>query len=212
MLLVLLTLILYVVVSLAARRSWHKKRISSEMFRKILHITHGLIAVTWPFLVSYQLIIVIEVAFIIVVGLDRKVRLFDGPRAVARRTWGEFFFPLGIISVALIRPNKWIFVAAVLHLGVADAAAALVGSRWGKKNRYHIFGQEKSVAGTLAFYLVSVAIASWLTLITPSGLHDVAPLIIGWLPIATTCIENLGVFGSDNLLVPLLLAVVLKGF
>jgi dolichol kinase len=69
-----------------------------------------------------------------------------------------------------------------------------------------VFGHAKSVAGTLAFFVVSLAIllavGHWSNM--PLGLHYALAISV-----LASILENLAVFGSDNLLVPLLVALML---
>lgn len=183
-------------------------RFSPEVARKLVHVVHGLAAATWPFFVSMQTIIIVELLFMGAATFARKFNLFRDLRSVYRLTWGEFFFPLGVIAVAFINPNEWIFAAAMLHLGLADAAAAVIGTRWGKHS-YKVFGHRKSVEGSLAFLVVSITITAWVAMATPYGVEHL-PVLIVVLPLLATAAENIGVLGMDNLLIPILVTAVLQ--
>lgn len=182
-------------------------RISNETARKIIHITHGVYVATWPFFVSWRSVIYLEIAFLVMVAFARIFKVFGSQRAVARLSWGEFFYPLGVILLVVTNQPRWVFVLAVLHLALADAFAALVGIRYGKGNRYKVFGQTKSVAGTIAFFVTSVILVSLTFILVPTHINDTTANVLILLPITTTFIENIGVYGVDNLLIPL--AVVL---
>lgn len=182
-------------------------RISNETARKIIHITHGVYVATWPFFVSWRSVIYLEIAFLVMVAFARIFKIFGSHRAVARLSWGEFFYPLGVILLVVTNQPRWVFVLAVLHLALADAFAALVGIRYGKGNRYKVFGQTKSVAGTIAFFVTSVILVSLTFILVPTHINDTIVNVLILLPITTTFIENIGVYGVDNLLIPL--AVVL---
>ena len=96
---------------------------------------------------------------------------------------------------------------AVMHLALADAFAALVGLRLGKNNRYKVFGQTKSVAGTTAFFITSVALVGLTFILAPAYVTTTTITVLILLPITTTIIENIGVYGVDNLLIPLAVVV-----
>lgn len=182
---------------------YRTKRLGGETARKIVHITHGLYVATWPFFVSWRSIIYLELVFLVVVALERQFKVFGSQRAIARLSWGELFYPIGIILLIITHQERWVFVLAVLHLALADAFAALVGVRFGKQNNYKIFGQRKSVAGTLAFFTTSMILTLSAMLLVGNTLTDSAWLVLLLLPIGTTAAENIGVFGIDNLLIPL---------
>jgi len=97
----------------------------------------------------------------------------------------------------------------MLHLAFADSIAALIGKKFGKKHTYKVFGNTKSIAGTIAFWVVSFIITTWVVFIAPAG------IIEGWyillmLPIIAAAVENFGVYGLDNFLVPVVVAALLK--
>jgi len=125
---------------------------------------------------------------------------------VQRPTWGELYFALAVGVIAVITHDKWIYMAALLQMSLADGLAAVVGSRWGGKHKYSVLNHPKSLIGTLTFFIISIGLLLIFNSLFPS------PLGIGWLIFASllaTLIENFGVGGLDNLLVPLLVAVVL---
>ncbi len=208
MLELLLSTAIALVVVAYAEGYFGNKRFSPEVARKLVHVAHGLAAASWPFFVSMHMIILVEVVFILACSIARKFNLFHDLRSVYRLTWGEFFFPLGVIAVALLNPTEWVFAAAMLHLGLADAAAAVVGTRYGK-HAYKVFGHKKSIEGSLAFLLVSVVITLWVVMATPFGVNNVVMLMVV-LPILATVSENIGVLGMDNLLIPLVVTLVLR--
>ncbi|HLC91441.1 MAG TPA: hypothetical protein VJC09_00130 [Candidatus Saccharimonadales bacterium] len=189
----------------------HKhKRISTEMARKIIHLEAGLILIVWSFLINWQSIVAIEIIFLAVVGVTRWFKFFDSQNGINRITWGEFFFPVGVILAIMLGAPRWVFILAMLHLAVADAAAALIGKKYGKGNSYEVLGQKKSVAGSLAFFAVSLILIIGATIIAPSGMGSIGLVSLLFLPIITTMAENLGVYGSDNLIIPLVVVLLLS--
>jgi len=187
---------------------YSKRHRSPELSRKLVHISHGIAAAIWPFFVAYRVIIAIEILFLLLAALARKFRVFRGISQVDRISGGEIFFPLGIIGSALFYPSTWIFAAAMLELALADSAAALIGKKYGK-HKFTVFGNQKSLEGSLAFTLVSVVIMGWVVLFAPAGFETMWPLII-LLPLFTALTEAVAPFGLDNLLIPLVVVVVLR--
>ncbi len=196
-------------VVLTAEYFHKKQKIVTETTRKLIHVTHGLVLLALIFLTGRWLIVAAEVIFFILAIIARRYKLFKSQHDVGRKTWGEFFFPLGVIAVLLLGAPRWVFILAILHLGFADAAAALIGKRYGKNNTYTVFGQKKSVAGSSAFYIVSVILVGFALVISPSAINSTNNMSIYMLPLMTTVAENLGAFGSDNLLIPLAIVILL---
>jgi dolichol kinase len=107
-----------------------------------------------------------------------------------------------------MHPNTWVFLAAMLHLGLADAGAALIGKRWGEKTAYKVFGQKKSLIGSLAFYIISFIITAILLQITSFGTASWLVLLL--LPPLVTLGENVSIYGADNFVIPVLVVLVLS--
>lgn len=199
----LLSLILGGLVILIAEYLRITKKISNEAMRKVIHLSHALVVATWPFYMPYSMVIYAEVIFIVIVSFARFSGSLLHLRNIGRTTWGELFFPIAIIIMAIAGTNAWIFLAAMLHLGIADAMAALVGQRV-KKGHYRVFGHNKSVAGSLSFYLCSLLIISLTISNSSAGFTTQVQLIsIATIPLIATLIENFSPYGADNLLVPL---------
>lgn len=186
-----------------------KKLVRNEVARKLVHFAHALTIVGWPIYVGYWLVVVGELVFIGAVILAQEYRIFHELRQIDRKTWGEFFFPAGVICLALLMPPIWVFVIAILLLGLADGAAAIVGKRI-KSHQYHVFGQRKSVAGSLAFFSVAVAVVLIALVALPNNVSIERFLlaVIG-IPLLTTVAENASPYGSDNFTIPL---IVYAGF
>ena len=182
---------------------YKQKRLSSEVARKIVHVTTGLLVISWPFFVSWHVIIGVEVVFFLTALITRRMVVLSSQHEIGRKSWGEFFFSLGVVSIILLGAPRWIFVLAILHLSFADTAAAIIGKRYGKTTTYRIFGQKKSLAGSAAFYTVSVLLIVSAALLVPNQLGSVSKLSLVSLPLVAMLVENIGVYGLDNLLIPL---------
>jgi phytol kinase len=163
----------------------------------------------WPFFIGYAGVIVIEILFIFWALLVSKMHWFSWLRRVGRKSWGEYWFPVGIIIAALTARSKWIYLAAALEMGLADAVAAVVGKKFGK-HPYKILGQNKSLQGTGAFAVVSFLILGSILGFSPLVVSSGALITAIWLAGLLAVTENIGVYGLDNLLLPLVTVVVLN--
>lgn len=183
----------------------HPHRIGPEFARKFIHITVGTFAAFWPFFISYSNIELLSLLLFFVVLISHKTNYFKAIHSVPRKTWGDLFFAMSIGLVALVSQNNWIFAAAILQMSLADGFAAIFGILFGHNNRYKIFGYYKSVVGTVTFYVFSFVIIAVLGV----GFSDVSWSTLVWLPLLATGLENVGVNGVDNLLVPVIVAILL---
>lgn len=185
---------------------WRKNIVHDEISRKFVHITVGSFVASWPFFMGWGQIQILSIAFVVTVALSKYLNLFQAIHSVQRPTVGELFFAAAVGLTTLITQDKYIFAAAILHMSLADGLAAIIGTRFGKKNRYKILGQTKSLIGTATFIVVSVLILGAYGLMAAVTL---SPLVILVIAYGSAAIENVGLYGSDNLLVPLLVAAVL---
>ena len=172
-----------------------------EFSRKFVHITVGSFVAFWPFFLNWYQIQLLSVAFLICVAISKYFRIFQAIHSVQRPTWGEVFFAAAVGLITLVTQDKFIYAAALLQMSLADGLAAVIGVHLGRRNRYRLFGRTKSIAGTLTFFIVSLAI-----LLALGHWHVVAHgfgyvLLISLL---ATALENLAPDGLDNLAVPLL--------
>jgi len=183
-----------------------KKNLHSELSRKFVHVTVGTFAAFWPFFLTWgqiQLLSVIALAGMIT---SLKLNLFQSMHNVTRATYGEILSVVAVGTLAFLVHDPWVFAAAMLHLSLADGLAAVAGLAWGRGNTYRVLGLAKSVAGTATFFIISVLIMVAYQLFSGNEL----PLTtLALLPVVTTVAENLSGPGTDNLIIPLLVALVL---
>ncbi len=188
----------------------NRKILSDENLRKFVHIGVGVFVSTWPFYLSILTIEIFCLAFLAVVLASRYFKIFRSIHSIDRKTWGDILFPIGIGLTVMLAVEPWIFTVAMLHLSLADGIAAVVGKKYKRTRTYTLLNQTKSTTGTLAFWLVSVLIVGALILVQYQNLASVALPLIIWLPLITTLIENAAPQGTDNLLVPFTVTVLLN--
>lgn len=202
----LLLTVLAVLLILLGSELWWRRRIShSEFSRKFVHITVGSFVAFWPFFLDWDQIKFLGVAFLIVVGISKYLHIFKAIHSVQRPTLGELCFALAVGLVAVMTHDKWIYMAALLQMSLADGFAAVMGVRYGRQS-YLVFSHRKSLVGTITFFVTSLAI-----LIAYSHLasaHLGVAFVIGVAALAAI-IENLAVAGLDNLVVPIIIAFLL---
>lgn len=205
MLAILAVVIVFIILVLAEYLSRYKG-LHSELSRKLVHIAVGAFVAFWPFFLSWRQIQLLSLAFLAVILLSIKFNIFQAIHAVKRNVAGEVLFAISIGILALISTTPWVFTAAMLFLSVADGMAAVVGVLWGDDNTYKVFGHKKSIAGSLAFFFSGLSI---MLLYTVFGHAPYSALTLLGLPIIATVAENVAVQGTDNLVIPLLVGLVL---
>ena len=185
---------------------WRAHKTHNELSRKFVHITVGSFVAFWPFFLSWREIELLSLAFVVVVSLSRALNIFSAIHSTQRPTWGEICFALAVGIITLVTHDKWIYMAALLQMGLADGLAAVIGTRFGNRNRYLFLSHVKSVVGTMTFFVLSILIL--LAYAHYSGQY-LAPLFMVGLAAAASLMENVSVKGLDNLVVPVLIALFL---
>ncbi|MDB5165022.1 MAG: phytol kinase [Candidatus Saccharibacteria bacterium] len=188
---------------------WRKQRPHGEFSRKFVHITVGSFVAFWPYFLSANEIRLLALAFLIGVLVSKQFHVFSAIHSVQRPTLGEVWFALVVGILAILAGHPHIYTIALLEMSLADGLAAIIGTRFGSANRYVVFGSPKSIVGTLTFFVVSCALLGLYEVIAP-GMLPVA--LIPLVALGATLLENVGVRGLDNLLVPLFVAGVLRLF
>jgi phytol kinase len=202
----LLTILAVLALLLINEIWWRARDVHDELSRKFIHISVGSFVAFWPLFLSWQQIRLLSVAFLIAVVISKYFKVFQAIHSVQRPTWGEVFFAAAVGLVTFITEDPAVYAAALLQMSLADGLAAVFGHKYGQSQRYQVFGHTKSVLGTMTFCMVSVAILFGVSERFDSQLGG--GLIVGVSAIAAL-VENLGVRGFDNLLVPVLTAVLL---
>ncbi|MEO6513616.1 MAG: hypothetical protein ABIR37_02920 [Candidatus Saccharimonadales bacterium] len=186
---------------------WRYGHVKKEYARKLVHVSVGTFVAFWPFFLDWTEIRLLSLAFVLVIALSLWLKIFKSIHSVERPTWGEVLFALSVGFISLLTTDPYIYAAAILHMSLADGAAAVVGAKYGKTNGYRIFGQYKSRVGSLAFLIVSLVVLTWYVLVSGA---DIPVIFIAGLALAATALENAGWRGFDNLLVPVVIAVILE--
>ncbi|MBN1139185.1 MAG: phosphatidate cytidylyltransferase [Anaerolineae bacterium] len=189
---------------------------SLDFTRKFIHVGVGMWIVGTVFLFeNCYLALVPPLAFTIINAVSYWRGTIKSMEARERGNLGTIYFP---ISFAVIIYCFWgmpvPMVASLMPMTWGDAQAALVGQRYGF-NRYTVFGQTRSVEGSLAMLLWSWIPTSLALCILPLvlGTPSISPLLAliygGATALVCTLVEALSPLGIDNLTVPLVAMLVL---
>jgi phytol kinase len=179
----------------ATSRHW---RVEPELTRKGAHVVSAVIVASLPLVLSFVAVAVLAVVFVPFMVLSRRAGLFPSVHGVERTTLGEVYFPLGVLAAALLFPERDPFAYGILVMGLGDAAAGLVGKRYGRR-AYRIVSASKTYMGSAAFF-ATVALV---------GLAF-APLPVALLlAAALTLVEAVLGGGADNLVLPVAAAALL---
>ncbi len=191
----------------------HGARLHPEVRRKIVHVSLGLYCLSFPLIFSHAWEVALTCALAIgVFALARgalRGTLGAGLHSVSRCSYGEVYFSISVAALFalydLAAPHMLgaaFYVLPLAILTVSDAAAAIVGQRFGRR-RFRIWGASKSWEGVAAF-----AVTAWLlsclclTLLTDLGTAEIGRLALA-VTAASAAIEAMSSRGLDNLFIPL---------
>jgi phytol kinase len=207
-------LALFVALLLGLHRLSRQPGVTPELTRKLLHVASGLLTLSFPLLFASPapVLMVTGTAAAVLAAVrahpPSRSRLGGSFGRVDRRKAGELYFPaaVAILFVFAAGGVYVLFAVPILVLTMADAAAALVGGRWGS---VRIRGG-KSLEGSSAFAIVAFFCTA-LPLIAAGGVEPGRALSIAVaVAIATSGVEAVASRGLDNLFVPIVAVVMLR--
>lgn len=182
--------------------------IAPETKRKIVHVLTGLTSLSFPWLFSSPLpvILMIVVSLITMAALRSPLIKSHAMSAVLhdvqRRSFGEFYI---LISVGFLFAhsvgNPVLYVLPLTVIALSDTASALIGIKYGQK-RLSIFDGEKTIEGSTAFFIVTLLV-SLILLMLLTNMAEINLIILSII-IAAFCtfVESDSWKGLDNLFVP----------
>ncbi|PYQ31297.1 MAG: hypothetical protein DMF56_05185 [Acidobacteria bacterium] len=190
---------------------WARRGAKPEWTRKLVHLGGGLIGLALPWLIESPWVVLILTASLSALFLlGERLDVMKSLHKVERKTRGSEYYPLAIWLVFVIAADrKWLYLAAVLTLAVADACAALIGGSYGK-HRYEVEDEYKSVEGSVAFFIVAFFATSLPMLFMttlPRATCVLSALLVAML---VTIFEAISLRGTDNLFVPIAVVFVLQ--
>ncbi|MCE5214123.1 MAG: SEC59/DGK1/VTE5 family protein [Methanobacterium sp.] len=177
-----------------------------ELLRQLIHAS-GVFIVVLSYFLKPDALIIISIAVLVFVEIlfqiDKKFNIFFFSfifRRCARQNdeRGFIYFFIGIILTLIIfQFNMSIANAAILILLFGDSASTIIGRKWGKHKIP--FQKEKTVEGSLAFFLVGLVVALTQVPFLPAFLG----VISGALTEAYSPID-------DNIPIPLICALIMS--
>jgi phytol kinase len=195
---------LLTLAELASRR-WSLR---PELGRKLAHISCGLLAAALPLVLPFPAIAGLAAVFVPFMAVTRRVGLFPIVHSAERSTFGEVFFPIGILLAALMVPHRVEYSFGVLVLAIADALAGLAGQRVGRRT-YRLVGALKSYVGSACFCATTVALGLG-ALQASGGLSARGCLAVAVTAAVVTAEEAVVGGGADNVILPVSAGAILR--
>jgi dolichol kinase len=189
------------------RRRW---KADPELTRKTVHLLGGVACILFPFLIqSTWVVFSMATLLTAVLAWGAKTSKIKSLTDVKRDSRGSECYPAAIFLVYLIaRDRLWLYSSSLLVLAVADAFAALIGTRYGALF-YEIEDSKKSLEGSMVFLIIaflSIHLPTLLLADFPRSTTVLAALLVAFL---VTGFEAVSLRGWDNLFVPVGVALIL---
>lgn len=199
---VLLWLALVVLLALQTRARWPQR---AEWSRKVLHIGTGpVVLIAWGLGIERWIALPAAAAVTVAAALNHRFRLLPAVEDVGRASYGTVAYGAAITTLlALFWPQRSDAVAAgVMVMACGDGLAGLLGASIASPS-WTIAGQRKSLLGTSAMGLVSLAVLAALRLALQAGggLGPSLPALVAIAAVAML-LEQFALLGIDNLAVP----------
>ena len=183
-------------------------RISPEAARKGVHVAMGglTLAFPWLFRSLWPVLLLAGLALAAMAALRvGALRQSVGGvlHDVGRESVGDLAFPVAVALLFILAGGEPVFYAVpILLLGLADPAAALVGTSHGQA-RYDTVDGRKSREGSVVFAAVAfLCVHVPLLLFTATGRAE-SLLIAAVVAVLVSMLEAVAWRGLDNLFVPL---------
>jgi phytol kinase len=187
-------------------------RAAPESTRKLVHAGAGVLAIPLPWIFSTSLpVLVMGIFFTAALLYTRRGGHLKSVHDVERVSLGEIIYPAAIyLSFVLTvdQGQRALFPIPILALAFADAVAGLAGMRYGR-HIFTVFGQKRSLEGSLAFLLTcTITTLAVLTIGTDLGTGR-ALAVAAAVGLTGAVLEAVSIFGSDNVTVPVGVSLVL---
>ena len=206
---VLLILAVLLGLMLVLRRVQRRYSPHPELIRKLLHVSMGLITLSFPWLFHSALPVV--TLAVLAVGWMALLKFYPPLRTqlgtvlggVGRQSLGEIYFPISIALIfVLAQDDPLLYAIPMLLLTLADAVAAMIGVRYGRLH-YKTADGQKTAEGSITFFMVAFFSAHVpLLLLSQTGRAETL-LIAVILGLLVMLLEAIAWRGLDNLFIPL---------
>lgn len=190
------------------KRLAQSRDISPEVQRKLVHIGTGLYALTLPWLFTDNWPVYMLVGLTLIVMAVLRLPAFakggigETLHGVERQSYGDLLLALAVGTVFLLSDgNAILYILPIATLTLADAAAALTGSRYGRKF-FTVEEGQKSIEGSTAFFVITLMI-SMVCLLLLSDVSRPNVILLAVLVAAFgTLVEADSWRGFDNFFLP----------
>lgn len=183
--------------------------LSAELQRKLVHVGTGLYALSLPWLFPDRwpvyMLVVLTIIVMLILRLPSVASAGIGStlHGVDRRSYGDMLLAVAVgLCLFFAEDDMVLYVLPIAILTLADAAAALAGTTYGRRF-FRVEDGQKSLEGCVVFFvtalLLSMICLMAMTPYLPINIILLSLMIAGF----GTLVEAVSWRGFDNLFLPL---------
>lgn len=171
-----------------------QKKLSRPNARKVIHVgVCFIVALLTVLFVDYKIFVLPGMVFCGLMFISRYILKLESLSDRQESSFGEVFLPLGVAISALLSSNEQYFVGSMLILGIADTSAYY----FGRKIKSPEIFLGKTLVGSIACLATTFIICVFVVPV-PDAIA---------VSFAVSLCELISPYGSDNLILPIILPV-----
>lgn len=192
-LLALIVCCAFILYLLAIEIIVRKTSLTPDVSRRLAHISSGLFSLYMWYTFSLPIFLICCMAFLVFISFSYYKRLLHSVHGVKRKTFGEIWFPIGVLLALYISSGRAeVFIPSILILAFADAACGIMADLRQK--------QRPSKLGSLVFFAVTALI------LVLYGQPVTIAITIAYIVMV---VERVSPYGIDNATIPIATAILL---
>lgn len=184
--------------------------LKGEITRKFAHFTATLSTITFPYLFNdHWYVLFLAFAFFVLLFVSRHRTYLKSIHDIQRISIGSYLLPVAIYITFLVShllENKFLFILPILVLAVCDPVAGILGINLQHyNNKIKLFGHklQKTWLGSLSFFVSCFIISIIALYFNQEEISLRIFLMACTIAAVSTITEMLSWKGSDNLLIPM---------
>lgn len=182
-------------------------KLGEEAGRKFVHI---MLANVWFFMIYFFDSVIwasiLPAAFVVINSLSYKFNIMKSIEREENDGFGTIYYAMSLLIISIFTfliGKPVIGLLGVLIMGYGDGFAAIIGQKI-KSKKYKIGNSQKSFAGSLTMFLISLVLS--LVILKILGVNYFILRSIG-IAVAATILEAISIKGLDNITVPVIVTL-----
>ena len=195
---------------------YRRLKLKGEATRKIAHFITALATIPFPYIFSsHWYVLALAIIFAAGLFMTRYKKQLNSIHDIERKSMGSFLLPIAVYVTFYISFKagvKFIYILPMMILAVCDPIAAILGmSGWNGNGKITLFGWKtrKTYFGSAAFLFTSFVISVIALYYYRQSFDFKTFWLASVIAVVGTLSELICWRGSDNLTIPLSIAIVL---